>query len=216
MQETCPSHLRTTLKPGKLVKLSGLSVLSVSDDAFHYGDENETPPSLARAAAEKYNLNSFPICIDPPEVIVESSINGEKGQTVIGGGAKFRGRAADKLTEGLPTRSWEEFVECPYEDLVDPSRVHVDSFGNVHICQGISIGNFWEMPLSEIMASYHPDKHPICGPLHRGGPAELVKDLDLKPDEEYVDECHLCFLSRREIMDKYPEYLTPKQVYGID
>lgn len=195
---------------------AGLSVLSVSDDEFHYGDAIETPPSLARAAAEKFNLNSFPICIDPPEVIEERSKDGEKGETVIGGGAKFRGRAADKLTEGLPTRSWEEFVECPYEDLVDPSRVHVDPFGNVHICQGISIGNFLEMPLSEIMTSYHPDKHPICGPLYRGGPAEMVKDLDLKLDEGYVDECHLCFLSRREILDKFPEYLTPKQVYGID
>ena len=194
---------------------AGLSVLSVSNDTFHYGEEVENPAAIAREAAKKLGLDSFPICIDPPEVIEEPSAAGNKGQSVIGGGAKFRGRAADKLTEGLPLRSWNELKECPDEDLVSPSRVHVDSFGNIHICQGISIGNFWDKPLSEIMASYHPDTHPICGPLHKGGPAELALALNLEPDEGYVDECHLCFLSRREVIDKYPQHLTPRQVYGI-
>ena len=194
---------------------AGLGYLSISDDTFHYGDEEVTPASIASAAALKLGIDSSPICIEPPNVLAPSSTDEEKGQTVIGGGAKFRGRAADKLTEGLPLRPWNELRECPYEDLFSPSRVHVDSFGNIHICQGISIGNFWEEPLSEIMTSYHPDTHPICGPLHKGGPAELAMALDLIPEEGYVDECHLCFLSRRETIDKYPEYLTPKQVYGI-
>ena len=192
---------------------AGLGVLSVSDDTYHYGDETNTPPSFARGAASKLSLDSFPICIDPPQVI-ESSADGEKGESVISGGAKFRGRAADTLTEGLPTRPWQELKECPDEDLLNPSRVHVDAFGNVHICQGISIGNFWEKPLSEILASYHPDIHPICGPLHRGGPAGLIEELGLNPDPEYIDECHSCFLIRRGILDQYPEYLTPRQVYG--
>lgn len=45
------------------------------------------------------------------------------------------------------------------------------------ICQGISIGNMWMTPLSEIVSSYRPDSHPICGPLIRGGPAQLAKEL---------------------------------------
>jgi hypothetical protein len=195
---------------------AGLSVLSVSDDEFHYGDVSETPPSLARAAAEKYNLNSFPICIDPPEVIEERSKDGEKGETVIAGGAKFRGRAVEKLIKGLPIRPWEEFVECPYEDLVDPSRVHIDPFGNVHICQGISIGNFLEKPLSEIFSSYQPEIHPICGPLLQGGPASLITELGVEPEEGYVDECHACYSARREKIDQYADYLTPRQVYGLE
>lgn len=195
---------------------AGLSVLSVSNDVFHYGEEKENPAEIARKVGLKLHLDAFPICIDPPEILEGTSPEDGKGQTVIGGGAKFRGRAADKLTDGLPTQPWQELRECPDEDLLTPSRVHVDCYGNIHICQGISIGNFWEKPLSEIIAEYHPDHHPICGPLHRGGPAELVKTLKIKPREEYVSECHLCFLSRREVIDKYPEYLTPKQIYGIE
>lgn len=191
---------------------AGLSILSVSDDTFHYGDDRENPTVIARKVGDQLKLNSFPICIDPPEVITPQ---GEKGQSLIAGGAKFRGRAVDKLTEGLPTRPWSELKECLYEDLVSPSRVHVDSFGNIHICQGISIGNFWEKPLSEIMAEYHPDKHPICGPLNRKGPAGLIEELVLPHADEYVDECQACFTLRRSLLDDYPEILAPSQVYGI-
>jgi len=194
----------------------GLSVLSVSNDAFHYGEEKENPAEIARKVGLKLELNSFPICIDPPEILIGTSPEDGKGQAVIGGGARFRGRAADTLTTGLPLRPWAEMITCPDEDLLTPSRVHVDSYGNVQICQGISLGNFWENPFSEIMASYHPDQHPICGPLHKGGPAELVRTLKREPGEEYVDECHLCFLTRRDLIDHYPQYLTPRQVYGLE
>lgn len=192
---------------------AGLSVLSVSDDSFHYGDERNNPTIIARNVGDQLKLQAFPICIDPPVII--DPVQGEKGQSVIGGGAKFRGRAADKLTDGLPTRPWRELQACPYEDLVAPSRVHVDSFGNIHICQGISIGNFWEKPLSKIMEEYDPETHPICGPLHHKGPAGLIEELGIEPEEEYVDECHACFSVRRGLLNDYPDYLTPKQVYGI-
>lgn len=191
---------------------AGLNVLSVSDDEFHYGDQTETPASIARKVGEQLGLTAFPISIDPPEILDQPGA--EKGDSVIGGGAKFRGRAADTLTDGLPTRPWDEFLECPDEDLVTPSRVHVDPFGYIHICQGLSIGNFWKEPLSKIMAEYHPDKHPICGPLHRKGPAGLIEELGLTPDESYVDECHACFSIRRDLLDTYPDLLAPRQVYG--
>jgi MoaA/NifB/PqqE/SkfB family radical SAM enzyme len=192
---------------------AGLNVLSVSDDQFHYGDDKETPASIARKVGDQLGMTAFPICIDPPEIL--ETAEGEKGASLIGGGAKFRGRAADTLTEGLPTRPWNEFLECPYEDLVNPSRVHVDPFGNVHICQGISIGNFWKDPLSKIMAEYVPDQHPICGPLNRKGPAGLIEELGLAPQATYVDECHACFSLRRELLESYPEHLAPRLVYGF-
>jgi len=192
---------------------AGLSVLSVSDDTFHYGDDRDNPALIARRIGDQLQLNAFPICIDPPEVLDPEP--GVKGQSLIGGGAKFRGRAADKLTEGLPTRSWKELQECPYEDLVTPSRVHVDCYGNIQICQGISIGNFWERPLSEIMLEYNPDKHPICGPLNRMGPAGLIKEIGLETADEYVDECHACFSLRRNMINRFPDFLTPRQVYGL-
>jgi len=192
---------------------AGLSVLSVSDDQFHFGDQEETPAGIARKVGEQLGLTAFPISIAPPEIIPHQ--DGKKGASLVGGGAMFRGRAADTLTEGLPTRPWGEFQECPYEDLVSPTRVHVDPFGNIHICQGISIGSFWREPFSRIIANYHPDNHPICGPLNRRGPAGLIEELSLTPQDSYVDECHACFSLRRDLLDDYPEILAPRQVYGI-
>jgi len=193
---------------------AGLSELAVSDDGFHYGEEVENPAKNAEKVGQQLNLISYPICIDPPEII-DNPDPEKKGQSVIGGGAMFRGRAADLLTEGLPTRPWKELVECPHEELVTPSRVHVDSYGNIQICQGISIGNYWERPLSEIIAEYEADKHPICGPLIRKGPAGLIEELNLTAADEYVDECQACFFLRRELLDQYPEELAPRLVYGL-
>ena len=194
---------------------AGLTVLSVSNDGYHYGEEIENPALIARDAGLKLGLDAFQICINPPEILDGDGQEGEKGRSLIGGGAKFRGRAADLLTSGLPIRPWKDLRECPYEDLVNPSRVHVDSYGNIQICQGISLGNFWQEPLSEIMADYQAEKHPICGPLSRGGPARLIEELDLSPADGYVDECQACFFLRREIIDHYPDLLSPRQVYGL-
>lgn len=191
---------------------AGLSIIAFSDDQFHHGEERDNPAVIASGVARQLGLTTYPICIDPPRVLDTPA--GAKGRSVIGGGAKFRGRAADRLTEGLPTLPWQEFRECPDEDLVSPSRVHVDAFGNVHICQGVIIGNMWKQPLSQILANYDPDLHPICGPLNRGGPAGLIEALDLRPQDEFVDACHACFTVRRSLLADYPDQLAPGQVYG--
>jgi len=122
----------------------------------------------------------------------------------------------EKLADGLPLRPWQGFRECPYEELEAPSRVHVDAFGHVQVCQGISIGNMWEVPLSKIIADYRPETHPVCGPLIRGGPAELARACGQTPQPGYIDECHLCFLTRKAVIDQYPQALAPRQVYGLE
>ena len=128
----------------------------------------------------------------------------------------FRGRAVEKLTAGLPRRPFHELVTCPYEDLQSPSRVHVDNYGNVHLCQGLSMGNMWQRPLSTLALEYEADSHPLCGPLTRGGPALLAKQHGLDIEGAYVDECHFCYLIRRALVDRFPEYLAPRQVYGLE
>ena len=128
----------------------------------------------------------------------------------------FRGRAVETLTRGLPTRPWQQLTECPYEDLRDPGRVHVDSYGNVHLCQGLSMGNMWDTSLSELAAHYDADAHPICGPLLQGGPALLAKECDVEHAAEYVDACHFCYLLRLALLDKFPAFLAPRQVYGLE
>jgi organic radical activating enzyme len=198
---------------------AGLKSLSISNDTFHYGDETDDNASdnaaaTAAGVAKRLGIDTSVICIEPPSVSQRSADGEDKGQPVVGGGAVFRGRAADKLTDGLPRRPWEELCECPWEDLVSPSRVHVDALGHVQICQGISMGNMWETPLSELVRDYDPHAHPVCGPLIRGGPAALARELGVKPEAGYVDECHLCYSVRRAALERYPEYLAPKQVYG--
>ena len=78
------------------------------------------------------------------------------------------------------------------------------------------MGNMWKRPLSALATEYRAESHPICGPLAEGGPALLAKQYDADHEEEYVDECHLCYLTRRALIDKFPEYLAPRQVYGLE
>jgi hypothetical protein len=193
----------------------GISYLSISDDSFHYEVENN-PAKCGLKAARKLGIPTSSISIQEPFVDAEPGYGQQKGSPVISGGAMFRGRAVEKLTAGLPTRSGHEFIRCPYEDLRFPSRVHVDCYGHVHLCQGLSMGNMWQKPLSTLILKYEADLHPVCGPLAKGGPDLLARQYDQDVEGQYVDECHLCYLTRRALLNRFPEYLAPKQVYGLE
>jgi organic radical activating enzyme len=190
--------------------------LSLSDDDFHHGAAEDNPAKRASRAARRLGIPTDSICIDQPTVETGLDREQEKGRPVIGGGAMFRGRAVEKLVEGLPTRPWEELTRCPYEDLAKPGRVHLDAFGHVHLCQGLSMGNMWETPLATLAQNFNPDSHPISGPLLAGGPALLARRYAVEHEEEYVDECHFCYSLRLALLDRFPQYLAPRQVYGLD
>ncbi len=196
---------------GPIVK-TGIEDLSLSDDTFHHDEGEESYAKRAAEVAAKMGIPVDSICIEKPTVQPPAE---DKGEPVVGGGALFKGRAVEKLTDGLPTKPPDVFCECTHEELVTPKRIHVDSFGNVQVCQGLSIGNMWEKPLSEIITEYDAVTHPICGPLQHGGPAELAKTYRVELDGEFVDECHYCYLIRRTLIEKFPEYLAPRQVYGL-
>lgn len=190
-----------------------LSDLSISDDSFHYDEAEENLAKHALAAARKLGMPSDSICIEKPAV--EADASRAEGEPVTEGGLLLKGRAVEKLTEGLPTRRYDEFIECTDEDLREPKRVHLDAYGYVHLCQGLVMGNMWETPLSELVAKYDADSHPICGPLLKGGPALLARKYGVKHDDEYISACHFCYLVRLALLDRFPEYLAPRQVYGV-
>lgn len=216
---------------------AGLDVLSVSMDEYHGGEDS--PAKYALQAAERLGIKNRAFTIDPPvvqpapDVFGDGGVSGEaetseygvpvgreqsRGDPIVGGDVRFRGRAADSLTGDLPRRDWRVFRECPDEDFSDPRRVHVDGCGQVQVCQGISIGNVWERPLREIMETYDPDTHPVCGPLLRGGPAALAVaygvDADADFEGRYVDACHLCYRTRLLMRRKGASGLEPGQAYG--
>ena len=187
--------------------------LSLSSDAFHQGEEQASGPRWAQEAAQALGLSERVITIEGPGECVERDARGEP---IVGGSVRFRGRAAEKLVEGLPRRPWQSFSECPDEDLAEPGRVHIDAFGNVHLCQGIVIGNLNRNSLCEIVNDYDPHTHPIAGPLLSGGPAELARTLGFSTEEGYVDACHLCYAARVAARPRFPNELAPDQVYGVE
>ena len=176
----------------------GVEDLSISDDAFHHGDANDAPARRALAAARRLGIPANAISVPHPK-------DGE--------GVRFRGRAADTLTTGRPTWPAATFTTCPDEDLADPGRVHLDAWGNVHLCQGVLLGNAWQTPLAALLTAYDAERHPVCGPLLRGGPAALVAESGLDLPATWASACHLCFAVRRELRSGRTPYLGPDQVY---
>ena len=192
---------------------AGLDALEVSCDIFH-GQESEEVEELASlAAAAELFLNASTIVIEPPGE-ARTPDQAVPGQPLVGGDVMYRGRAAEKLTGDLPGQSWKNFDSCPYEELADPGRIHLDPLGNLQVCQGIIIGNMFERPLKRILAEYDPVNHPIVGPLLEGGPAELVNYHSLNPDSEFVDACHLCYSARVSLRPHLAAVLGPDQMYG--
>lgn len=201
------------LKPLRDLEISDLSI---SDDVFHHDGKAENPATLAAGAARDLGLPVGTLCIEKPwiDTSVKNDLNSEK--PAIGGGVLFRGRAVEKLTAPLPKREWKTLTRCPYEDLNDPDRIHIDPYGNVHLCQGLSMGNMRQAPLSNLVQRYSALSHPICGPLVRGGPALLAKEYGVDHEGKYVDECHFCYSVRLALIPRFPQYLTPMQVYGLE
>ncbi len=187
--------------------------LSISSDSYHWSEKLERRTQNAVAAAKKLAIPVGVISIAQPEAASADSASGQipAGESAV----VFRGRAVERLAARAPQRDWEQYTECPFEDLREPGRVHLDHLGNVHICQGISLGNLFDKPLGEIFASYDPDAHPVTGPLLRGGPAELARHYGLHCKQGYCDACHLCCEARGALRSRFPEVLTPDQMYGV-
>ena len=187
--------------------------VSISSDVYHWNEKLSRQAQNARWAAEQLGIPVGLMSVAQPG---DTNAALAVGQLPAGESAvMYRGRAAEKLVAQATRRPWVQFTECPHEDLREPGRVHLDPFGNVHLCQGISLGNIFRVPLSKICKTYDADRHPITGPLLEGGPAALVRLYGLPHAESYADACHLCYEGRRELRQRFPEILGPDQMYGV-
>jgi hypothetical protein len=188
-----------------------LADLTVSSDLFHCSEDMGERPQNALVAAKWLNIPTGMISIAQPNANAKET----HGQIEDQGAVMYRGRAAEKLAACSTSHPWEGFDSCPHEDLREPGRIHLDPMGNLHICQGVVIGNLFEKPLKQICEEYDVDTHPICGPLLEGGPAALVTEYNLPHAGSYADACHLCYEARTVLRSRFPQQLSPDQMYGV-
>lgn len=192
---------------------AGLNKIEISVDDYH-GDDHASDKHPALVAAAELGLPAASIAVSPPTCHTGPG-QAETGAPFSNGDVMFRGRAAKTLTKGLSRWPWQTFTRCPHEKLATPGRVHLDPFGNVHLCQGLLAGNIFQEPLRQILANYDPEKHPIVGPLLQGGPARLVEQYGLEAATGYVDACHLCYCGRESLRARFASQLGPDQMYGV-
>jgi hypothetical protein len=196
-----------------LAPLAGkIQDLTISSDLFHFSEKISQQSQRVSKVAKQLGIPLGIICIEQPELEGVSTIGQIPPESAE---IMYRGRAVEKLAHKSTQYSANLFTECPHEDLNEPGRVHIDPFGNLHICQGISIGNIYATPLQEICAHFDPHAHEIIGPLLNGGPIQLAKQYDLPSSGYYADACHLCYETRKKLRSQFPTILTPDQMYGV-
>lgn len=207
---TTPADARLWLEP-----LAGWIVdLTVSSDLYHSNEIYSRQAQYATEAAHSLGIPTGMIQVAQPEMSATPSV----GQILPTAMAEvmYRGRAASRLAGRAPLKPWETLNRCPFEDLSDSGRLHVDPFGYLHLCQGIALGNLYKKPLDEILLSYSPEDHPIAGPLLAGGPAELVRRYHLPHEAAYADACHLCYTGRLALRPVFPDILAPDEMYSTN
>jgi hypothetical protein len=176
---------------------------------MHWSDEYVRRAEAAIAAAQALGM-----AVSELRVVKPPTFRGAAGLAPAEPSIMYRGRAAARLAHWAIRQPLAQFAACPHENLRAPARVHVDPYGNLLVCQGLSIGNLFHLSLAEICAGYDADVHPIVGPLVRGGPAELARQY-APHDGSYVDACHACYELRRTLRTVFPEVLAPREMYGL-
>ena len=147
------------------------------------------------------------------EVCAAAGLEAARMETKLEG-VMFRGRAAERLAPQMPMRPAEELTTCPHEQLGAPSRIHLDCYGRLHLCQGLNVGG--GRP-AEAVGGYDPARHPIVKVLLQGGPLALGRfaaGFGFEIAEGYVDACHLCYRAREFLRPRFPDLLGPDEMYG--
>jgi hypothetical protein len=196
-----------------LTPLSGkIEDLTISSDLFHYSEKASIQSKYVTEAARQLDIPLGIICIEQPDIDALSSMGQIPSDS---SSVMYRGRAVEKLAPKVPHYPAEQFTKCPHENLSNPGRVHVDPFGYLHICQGISLGNILTTDLNTICDNFDPLTHPIISRLLDGGPYKLSQISSAFTPGLYADACHLCYETRKFLRSEYPDILLPDQMYSV-
>lgn len=199
------------LKP--LVAL-GLDRIYISNDRFHYKNIIDSPAKRAIDAAVYLGLPTTLLKIDESASQVQRQDLKNVHITEEVHPLMMVGRAKGNINSDLSVADSRSFTYCPFKDLQDPDTIFIDPLGNAQFCQGISLGNIWINPLSDLMEQFDRGSHPIYGPLAHNGPKGLADEYRIIPMHQYQNACQLCYAVRRLLLSRFPEYLSPPQVYN--
>jgi len=97
-----------------------------------------------------------------------------------------------------------------------PSGIAIDPLGYVTLCHGIPIGNIKKTAIGEILANYRLEDHPILNAVATKGPLgllELAGSENMRLRSAYITSCQLCYVVRKHLRTKYPDYLAPSNCY---
>ena len=210
----------------------GLTRLCLSADGFHTPFVPVERVRLAIAAARELDLE---IVLDtrflgPPETDNDMNRETRRALGELGelegverwqGQPRYIGRAAEMLASRLGERSSSGGWECPGPwaggTWDAPVGIDVDSWGEVTLCPGLSIGNAKISPLKRILAEYDPRKHAILKELVAGGPQALARmgqRVGYEAGTGFASPCHLCYEVRKFLFQRHPSELAPAICYG--
>ena len=193
----------------------GIEDLRVSNDSLHYQKPETSPALRALTSAGKLGIPTTLVHINltsQDDLTPATEVNVDRVERPR---FMYTGRAAESFSETDPGMDVIDLSSCPRGDLAAPDKVFVDAYGFVQICPGIAIGNACQDPLNEIITNYDLESHPVLSILHKSGPMGLIQGSDLHPEEKFIDTCHGCYSSRKHLIDRYPEQLGPRHVYGF-
>jgi hypothetical protein len=213
------------------LKEAGATRLCLSADGFH---EPFVPRQKVRHALQAARDAGLELAVDVrflggPETAntinhvtqrTVESLGPLTGVEVWRGSPRYIGRAAEALASRLEPQLGVPQEECPGPwaggTWDSPAGVDIDSFGEVTLCPGISIGNAKEKPLAGILARYAPSDHPIIRELIAGGPPQLgrvAERFGYIPLPGYLDVCHVCYDVRKFLRNRYSSELAPAPCY---
>lgn len=136
---------------------------------------------------------------------------------------RLTGRAAFRLADLLPQRSWTDYLHNPCsQSILGAKGVHIDPYGNVFSgqCSGLVVGNLAKQQLDTLWRDFNPLSSPPWKQLLTEGPAGLMGEALAQGYIQrpgYASKCHLCTDLRRFFFDKslFWPIISPRECYHI-